>query len=289
MDAFRQLAAADVDAFTAPSRQLLERFVAAGAVPRDRVHYLAYGFDRARLAGRRRRRRTQPAAPGDEPFVFAYIGRHEPSKGIHLLVAAAYELAVDEAAAAAPTLPPFRVAIYGRDNGANSAGLRRLVDAGNARLAAARAAAGHDGGDAAAGSGLVTFESEYRNPNIVAAVFDRVDAIVVPSIWDENAPLVIHEALQARVPVVTADAGGMAELIADGVNGTLFAHRDAGSLAAALRRVLRDPAGAAAMAERGYLGDPTGGGNVPGVDEQVAALAALYTRAASSRAGATAS
>lgn len=299
MDAFRQLAAADVDAFTAPSKQLLERFVAAGAVPRDKMHYLPYGFDRRLLAGRRRRKVipahhggfSAPAAAGGgapasapgtggqpAPFVFAYIGRHEPSKGIHLLVSAAYDLAVAEAAATVPTLPPFSVAIYGRDNGANSAGLRRLVEAGNTRLAAARAAAGGSGSSPSVGSCLVTFEPEYRNSDIVAAVFDRVDAIVVPSIWDENAPLVIHEALQARVPVVTANAGGMAELITNGVNGTQFAHRDAGSLAVALRQVLRDPAHAAAMADRGYLGDPTGAGNVPGVNEQVATLAALYRR-----------
>ena len=41
-----------------------------------------------------------------------------------------------------------------------------------------------------------------------ADVFNHCDAIVVPSIWAENSPLVIHEALQARVPVITADYGG---------------------------------------------------------------------------------
>jgi len=51
-----------------------------------------------------------------------------------------------------------------------------------------------------------------RNERIVPDVFNRVDAIVVPSIWVENSPLVIHEAQQARVPVVTGDAGGMASM-----------------------------------------------------------------------------
>ena len=55
--------------------------------------------------------------------------------------------------------------------------------------------------------------------------FDRVDAIVVPSVWVENSPLVIHEAQQARVPVITADAGGMAEYVRHEVNGLLFEHR----------------------------------------------------------------
>ena len=46
-----------------------------------------------------------------------------------------------------------------------------------------------------------------------AEVFNQVDAIVVPSIWLENSPLVIHEALEAKVLVITAAAGGMQEYI----------------------------------------------------------------------------
>ena len=60
----------------------------------------------------------------------------------------------------------------------------------------------------------VEWMTEYRNQDIVPDVFDRCDAIVVPSIWAENSPLVIHEALQAGVPVITADYGGMAEYVA---------------------------------------------------------------------------
>jgi glycosyltransferase involved in cell wall biosynthesis len=33
---------------------------------------------------------------------------------------------------------------------------------------------------------------------------------------DENSPLVIHEAQQARVPVITAAAGGMGEFVRRG-------------------------------------------------------------------------
>ncbi len=64
---------------------------------------------------------------------------------------------------------------------------------------------------------------EYRNQDIVRDVFDHVDAIVVPSVWVENSPLVIHEAQQARVPVITADVGGMAEYVEHEENGLLFA------------------------------------------------------------------
>jgi hypothetical protein len=58
----------------------------------------------------------------------------------------------------------------------------------------------------------------------------------VPSVWVENSPLVIHEAQQARVPVITADAGGMAEYVHHEVNGLLFAHRDPAALAEQMQR-----------------------------------------------------
>ena len=60
---------------------------------------------------------------------------------------------------------------------------------------------------------LVEWLEEYRNESLVTDVFNRCDCIVVPSIWDENSPLVIHEAQQARLPVITAEHGGMAGLL----------------------------------------------------------------------------
>ena len=50
----------------------------------------------------------------------------------------------------------------------------------------------------------IEWRDEYRNEDIVQDVFEHCDCIVVPSIWDENSPLVIHEAQQVRVPVITS-------------------------------------------------------------------------------------
>ena len=46
-------------------------------------------------------------------------------------------------------------------------------------------------------------------------------ALLVPSIWYENCPLSILEAQAMGVPVITMNSGGMAELVKDGVTGTL--------------------------------------------------------------------
>ncbi|HYM23009.1 MAG TPA: glycosyltransferase [Vicinamibacterales bacterium] len=56
----------------------------------------------------------------------------------------------------------------------------------------------------------------------IADAYAQIDLLVVPSLWLENSPLVIHEAFMARVPVVAARIGGIAGLITDGVNGLLY-------------------------------------------------------------------
>ena len=48
--------------------------------------------------------------------------------------------------------------------------------------------------------------------------------LVVPSIWWENSPLTIHEAFLAGIPVITANAGGMAEFVRQEISGLLFRH-----------------------------------------------------------------
>jgi len=49
-----------------------------------------------------------------------------------------------------------------------------------------------------------------------------VDAVVVPSLCYENSPTVIYEALEAGIPVLASDIGGVGELVQDGRNGFLF-------------------------------------------------------------------
>ena len=45
--------------------------------------------------------------------------------------------------------------------------------------------------------------------------------LILPSVCYENCPLSILEAHAMGVPVVTMNSGGMAELVKDGVTGTL--------------------------------------------------------------------
>src|SRR5262249_26697707 len=80
----------------------------------------------------------------------------------------------------------------------------------------------------------------YKNEE-VGRILREVDVVVAPSIWYENAPLVIREAFLAGKPVVTAAFGGMLELVQDGVNGLLFQPRDMLDLRRTLERFIVDP------------------------------------------------
>jgi glycosyltransferase involved in cell wall biosynthesis len=75
----------------------------------------------------------------------------------------------------------------------------------------------------------------------LADVYANVDVLVVPSIWLENSPLVIHEAFMAGVAVVGARIGGIPGLVEDGVNGRLYDPHSAADLARVLTELIEGP------------------------------------------------
>ena len=89
-----------------------------------------------------------------------------------------------------------------------------------------------------------------RTPEQSAAELARAHAIVVPSVWAEPFPLVTIEAALARVPVVASDVGGIGEGMHHEEHALLFEGGDAAGAAAALARVLGEPAETAARVQR---------------------------------------
>src|SRR5439155_24501796 len=74
-----------------------------------------------------------------------------------------------------------------------------------------------------------------------SAVYGQIDVLVVPSLWLENSPLVIHEAFMAGVPVVGARLGGIVYLEADDRNGLLYDWASSPELQPALRCLIETP------------------------------------------------
>jgi glycosyltransferase involved in cell wall biosynthesis len=229
----------EVDLFVAPAKYLLEKYKAYFYLSDDKLIYLDYGFDLERLQNRKRNSK--------ESFVFGYIGTHTPQKGIHHLIEAFGKVKSN-----------CRLRIWGRERGDVTPALKDFV----LKLPERK-------------QSLIDWVGEYQNENIVQDVFNRVDAIVVPSIWEENSPLVIHEAQQARVPVITANIGGMAEYVCHEVNGLLFEHRKVRDLCKQMERMAQNPLLAESLGERGYIYSEDG--NVPDLSNHVHTLEKYYT------------
>ena len=91
--------------------------------------------------------------------------------------------------------------------------------------------------------GLVSHEETAR-------AYHRSEILVNPSL-SESFGMSLIEAGATAMPVLAARAGGMPEVVADGVSGLPVEPDDAAALAAALLELIRDPERRASMGEAG--------------------------------------
>jgi glycosyltransferase involved in cell wall biosynthesis len=192
----------NVSLFLAPSRFLRDQFVAFG-IPAEKIVFAECGLPPLELT-------TTEKKPTTSPLIFGYIGVVDAVKGVHLLVEAFQPLTQAE------------LRIYGGETD-----YAPYPDRG--RFLAQLRSSPH-----------IRLMGRYDNRE-VGKVLSEVDVVVVPSIWYENAPLVIREAFLAGKPVVTAAFGGMQEWVEDEVNGLLFRQRDVEDLRKKLARFIADP------------------------------------------------
>ncbi len=138
-----------------------------------------------------------------------FVGTLVWHKGVHVLIDAVRELPANS----------YELTIFGRTevSAAYASGLRRRA------------------------AGLpVTFAGGFERSDI-DAVYGGIDVLVVPSLWMENSPLVVHEARAAGLPVVASRLGGLPDLIEEGHTGLLYEPSSAPALASVLRRLVDDP------------------------------------------------
>lgn len=71
---------------------------------------------------------------------------------------------------------------------------------------------------------------------------DEVDVVAIPSLWAENAPLVLLTAMQRARYLVISDVPGLTEPAHAVIHKSVVEAGDAAALAAALERLIREPA-----------------------------------------------
>jgi glycosyltransferase involved in cell wall biosynthesis len=139
-----------------------------------------------------------------DEFVFGYVGRLSPEKGVQHLIDAVRMQPGDEG--------PWRLLIVG--DGPQRRELEASVSA-------------------AALGDRVTFAGFHAE---TSGWYAAMDAFVLPSLT-EGTPLALLEAMAHRVPVVASAVGGVPAIVSDHINGLLVPPADAAALAAALREV----------------------------------------------------
>ena len=143
---------------------------------------------------------TASRPPQSREVVFGYLGRLDPAKGVDVLLRALRHYRG----------PECRVLIAGAGAAPYTEALRKLA---------------------------VDTVAEFVGWRDSAEFFQEIDVLVVPSLWEEPLGRVIHEAFKFGVPVISADIGGMPEIVQPDVNGMLAPPGDYIELAAVMARL----------------------------------------------------
>jgi glycosyltransferase involved in cell wall biosynthesis len=97
----------------------------------------------------------------------------------------------------------------------------------------------------------VTFHGRVENQQI-PMIYERIDVLVVPSIWPENSPVTITEAMASGIPVIAFDIGGIGELVDEGVTGFLVPPKDVQAMAERIDHLLVHPELRSEMGEKAF-------------------------------------
>ena len=111
----------------------------------------------------------------------------------------------------------------------------------------------------------IRFLGGYRIED-AAALMSEADCVAFPSLWWENAPLVVYEALHHRRQVVAYPHGGAPEILGRYDVGLIAENSRPEALAAEMERLLDDPSLAFCTPNRA----------IPGKRDLLAAYSALY-------------
>jgi glycosyltransferase involved in cell wall biosynthesis len=232
-----------VDMLVAPGEFLRDRFLAAGFDPAS-ITVIRNGIEAGAPAPHR-------AAPDGRRDRFAMFGQLTRAKGTLLALRASALLSAEGVA--------HRLDLHG-PLARHAAGFMTEFEAALREAPAAR----HHGSYA---------------PEDLPARMAPADWVIVPSLWWENAPLVLLEAQRHRRPVIVTGHGGMAEMVPEGRFGLHAPAADTRGWAAAMAQATRTKGLWQSLVDR----IPILRDHATAADEHVALYRALLARQASPR------
>jgi glycosyltransferase involved in cell wall biosynthesis len=200
-----RLLAAGIGRGIAVSDEIADALVERLGWPRRKLEVIRNSVPVDRLGPARDPQLRRALTDGSDDFVFLTVARLDAQKGLDVLVRAA----------------------------ASVEGARFVVAGGGVereRLERQAAALG------------VGAKVAFLGPrDDVASLLAASDAFVLPSLF-EGTPLALLEAMAARLPIVATAIAGIEELVTANESALLVAPRDSDALAAALRRIVAEPA-----------------------------------------------
>ncbi|MEM1330213.1 MAG: glycosyltransferase [Planctomycetota bacterium] len=202
------------DRVHAVSRFVADRFAGLG-VDRSAIRTLPIGTSMVELAEWQRELLFAPPPFAQEPhrpIRLAFMGYNNWQKGLPML-ADSLDLLTPE------VLSRLHLAVWAFEGGSIEWRFRRLEP----RLAGLEFGHGYD-------------------PHDVPWMLGGRDLGLVPSVWWDNGPQTVLEFQACGLPVLAAAAGGIPEMVRDGVDGVLFRSNDRFDLARSLAKLAGEPA-----------------------------------------------
>jgi glycosyltransferase involved in cell wall biosynthesis len=202
-----------VDHFVAPSHFLRDRYVEWG-IPADRISVIRNGMEeREKLPAR-------DLGANETRNRFAFFGQFNPHKGVDMILRGLKGLPSEQR-------HQIRFEIHGANLELQPDDYRKEMKKLLAPLVK---------------QGVVQVVGPYDQTEL-AARMAGVDWVMVPSVWYENAPLVIQEAFGLGRPVLTTDIGGMQEAVDHGVSGYCLPRGSSAAWVETMIRISKDTAG----------------------------------------------
>jgi glycosyltransferase involved in cell wall biosynthesis len=210
---FLKLRLSEVDVFISPSLYLAERYIQAG-IPEKKMKVIWNGVDIERFSSLAKK-------PRNGKIRYTFIGYFGFHKGLQVLIEALHR---------SPHFGKITMNLVG----------------GGDLLPYVREQVRTLGLDS-----IVKFWGKVGNDRI-GEVLSETDVLVVPSIWPENQPVSITEAMAAKTPVIASAIGGIPELVIDGYNGYLFPPGSAEDLTAKMSEFVCHPERITTFGENGF-------------------------------------